>query len=167
MVQCKSSTRFCVKTTWLLHLPQPLLSLHLPSLPPSLPSLYYNVNPKYGSLLLFSLNHLNKLLTFSLIQLRHKCIPTPRLYLSILLYSGCCSCLEFSLITYCHIAVIFWAEMGRHSCCLKQKLRKGLWSPEEDEKLLNYITRFGVGCWSSVPKLAGNNSSNTIGIFVP
>ncbi|XP_022737616.1 transcription factor MYB86-like isoform X4 [Durio zibethinus] len=45
--------------------------------------------------------------------------------------------------------------MGRHSCCLKQKLRKGLWSPEEDEKLFNYITRFGVGCWSSVPKLAG------------
>ncbi|PIN21184.1 Transcription factor, Myb superfamily [Handroanthus impetiginosus] len=45
--------------------------------------------------------------------------------------------------------------MGRNSCCLKQKLRKGLWSPEEDEKLYNYITRFGVGCWSSVPKLAG------------
>lgn len=45
--------------------------------------------------------------------------------------------------------------MGRHSCCVKQKLRKGLWSPEEDEKLFNYITRFGVGCWSSVPKLAG------------
>ncbi|XP_010922920.1 myb-related protein Hv33-like [Elaeis guineensis] len=45
--------------------------------------------------------------------------------------------------------------MGRHSCCLKQKLRKGLWSPEEDEKLYNHIMRFGVGCWSSVPKLAG------------
>ncbi|RYR23512.1 hypothetical protein Ahy_B03g068723 [Arachis hypogaea] len=45
--------------------------------------------------------------------------------------------------------------MGRHSCCLKQKLRKGLWSPEEDEKLFNYISRFGVGCWSSVPKQAG------------
>ncbi|XP_054807724.1 transcription factor MYB86-like [Prosopis cineraria] len=45
--------------------------------------------------------------------------------------------------------------MGRHSCCVKQKLRKGLWSPEEDEKLFNYITRYGVGCWSSVPKLAG------------
>ncbi|XP_059299997.1 transcription factor MYB86-like isoform X1 [Lycium ferocissimum] len=43
--------------------------------------------------------------------------------------------------------------MGRHS--VKEKLRKGLWSPEEDEKLYNYITRFGVGCWSSVPKLAG------------
>ncbi|KAL9227475.1 hypothetical protein vseg_003159 [Gypsophila vaccaria] len=45
--------------------------------------------------------------------------------------------------------------MGRDSCCEKPKLRKGLWSPEEDEKLFNYITRFGVGCWSSVPKLAG------------
>ncbi|KAG0461291.1 hypothetical protein HPP92_021588 [Vanilla planifolia] len=45
--------------------------------------------------------------------------------------------------------------MGRHSCCLKQKLRKGLWSPDEDEKLFNHIIRFGVGCWSSVPKLAG------------
>ncbi|GAV79159.1 Myb_DNA-binding domain-containing protein, partial [Cephalotus follicularis] len=45
--------------------------------------------------------------------------------------------------------------MGRHSCCYKQKLRKGLWSPEEDEKLLNYINKHGHGCWSSVPKLAG------------
>ncbi|KAJ6306103.1 hypothetical protein OIU78_021434 [Salix suchowensis] len=47
--------------------------------------------------------------------------------------------------------------MGRHSCCYKQKLRKGLWSPEEDEKLLNYITKHGHGCWSSVPKLAVEN----------
>ncbi|KAL3843590.1 hypothetical protein ACJIZ3_000993 [Penstemon smallii] len=45
--------------------------------------------------------------------------------------------------------------MGRHSCCYKQKLRKGLWSPEEDEKLINHITKYGHGCWSSVPKLAG------------
>nr|WGC89016.1 MYB61 [Impatiens chlorosepala] len=44
--------------------------------------------------------------------------------------------------------------MGRHSCCYKQKLRKGLWSPEEDEKLVKHITKFGHGCWSSVPKLA-------------
>ncbi|CAN4108305.1 unnamed protein product [Withania somnifera] len=45
--------------------------------------------------------------------------------------------------------------MGRHSCCYKQKLRKGLWSPEEDGKLIKHITKFGHGCWSSVPKLAG------------
>lgn len=45
--------------------------------------------------------------------------------------------------------------MGRHSSCYKQKLRKGLWSPEEDDKLIKHITKHGHGCWSSVPKLAG------------
>ncbi|RWW64364.1 hypothetical protein BHE74_00028408 [Ensete ventricosum] len=50
--------------------------------------------------------------------------------------------------------------MGRHSCCLKQKIRKGLWSPEEDEKLYDHIIRCGIGCWSSVPKLAGSFSSS-------
>lgn len=45
--------------------------------------------------------------------------------------------------------------MGRHSSCYKQKLRKGLWSPEEDDKLIQHITKHGHGCWSSVPKLAG------------
>ncbi|XP_064992004.1 myb-related protein Hv33-like [Musa acuminata AAA Group] len=45
--------------------------------------------------------------------------------------------------------------MGLQSCSVTQKLRKGFWSPEEDEKLCNHITRSGVGCWSSVPKLAG------------
>lgn len=45
--------------------------------------------------------------------------------------------------------------MGKHSCCYKQKLKRGLWSPEEDEKLFRYITEHGHGCWSSVPKQAG------------
>ncbi|CAK9198626.1 unnamed protein product [Sphagnum troendelagicum] len=45
--------------------------------------------------------------------------------------------------------------MGRHSCCHKQKLKKGLWSPEEDERLVQYITTYGHGCWSAVPKQAG------------
>ncbi|MCD9561186.1 hypothetical protein HAX54_020186 [Datura stramonium] len=44
--------------------------------------------------------------------------------------------------------------MGHH-CCSKQKVRRGLWSPEEDEKLIRHITTHGHGCWSSVPKLAG------------
>ncbi|ESQ48755.1 hypothetical protein EUTSA_v10022066mg [Eutrema salsugineum] len=45
-------------------------------------------------------------------------------------------------------------EMG-HRCCGKHKVKRGLWSPEEDEKLLRYITTHGHPSWSSVPKLAG------------
>ncbi|KAG8055675.1 hypothetical protein GUJ93_ZPchr0001g30656 [Zizania palustris] len=45
--------------------------------------------------------------------------------------------------------------MGHHSCCNKQKVRRGLWSPEEDEKLVQYISTHGHGCWSSVPRQAG------------
>lgn len=45
--------------------------------------------------------------------------------------------------------------MGHH-CCTKQKVKRGLWSPEEDEKLSSYITTHGHGCWSSVPKQAGH-----------
>ncbi|KAL6862152.1 hypothetical protein ACP4OV_016801 [Aristida adscensionis] len=44
--------------------------------------------------------------------------------------------------------------MGHH-CCSKQKVKRGLWSPEEDEKLVKYITAHGHSCWSSVPKHAG------------
>eukprot|EP00249_Psilotum_nudum_P005630 c19074_g1_i1 orf=1-312(-) len=45
--------------------------------------------------------------------------------------------------------------MGRHSCCRKQKLKKGLWSPDEDEKLVQHMAKYGHGCWSAVPKQAG------------
>ncbi|KAK4360836.1 hypothetical protein RND71_019788 [Anisodus tanguticus] len=44
--------------------------------------------------------------------------------------------------------------MGHH-CCSKQKVKRGLWSPEEDEKLIRHIITHGHTCWSSVPKLAG------------
>ncbi|XP_030463546.1 transcription factor MYB10-like [Syzygium oleosum] len=33
----------------------------------------------------------------------------------------------------------------------KPKHRKGLWSPEEDQRLRNYVLKHGHGCWSSVP----------------
>ncbi|KAI3458163.1 hypothetical protein Pfo_014826 [Paulownia fortunei] len=33
----------------------------------------------------------------------------------------------------------------------KQKHKKGLWSPDEDQKLRNYILKYGHGSWSSVP----------------
>lgn len=45
--------------------------------------------------------------------------------------------------------------MGHHSCCNQQKVKRGLWSPEEDEKLIAYITTHGYGCWSEVPEKAG------------
>ncbi|GAV59769.1 Myb_DNA-binding domain-containing protein [Cephalotus follicularis] len=37
----------------------------------------------------------------------------------------------------------------------QNKLRKGLWSPEEDEKLVSYMINNGQGCWSDVAKNAG------------
>jgi hypothetical protein len=33
--------------------------------------------------------------------------------------------------------------------------RKGLWSPEEDQRLRDYILKHGLGCWSAVPAKAG------------
>ncbi|KAK6153838.1 hypothetical protein DH2020_013477 [Rehmannia glutinosa] len=38
---------------------------------------------------------------------------------------------------------------------VKAKLRKGLWSPEEDEKLMNYMVSNGQGCWSDIARNAG------------
>ncbi|XP_061350242.1 transcription factor MYB83-like [Gastrolobium bilobum] len=35
------------------------------------------------------------------------------------------------------------------------KLRKGLWSPEEDDKLMNYMLNSGQGCWTDVARNAG------------
>ncbi|XP_030521135.1 transcription factor MYB46-like [Rhodamnia argentea] len=35
------------------------------------------------------------------------------------------------------------------------KLRKGLWSPEEDDKLMSYMLSNGQGCWSDVARNAG------------
>ncbi|KAL6911893.1 hypothetical protein ACP4OV_000698 [Aristida adscensionis] len=39
----------------------------------------------------------------------------------------------------------------------KPSYRKGLWSPEEDQKLRDYILRHGHGCWSALPAKAGLN----------
>lgn len=45
--------------------------------------------------------------------------------------------------------------MGRAPCCDKKGLKKGPWTPEEDEKLVEYINNHGHGSWRSLPKLAG------------
>ncbi|KAH7668823.1 Myb domain-containing protein [Dioscorea alata] len=44
--------------------------------------------------------------------------------------------------------------MGHHSCN-QQKVRRGLWSPEEVEKIIHYVTTHGYGCWSEVPEKTG------------
>ncbi|KMS95296.1 hypothetical protein BVRB_009730 [Beta vulgaris subsp. vulgaris] len=36
-----------------------------------------------------------------------------------------------------------------------KKHKKGLWSPEEDQRLKDYILQYGISCWSSVPLIAG------------
>ncbi|CAH9111273.1 unnamed protein product [Cuscuta europaea] len=45
--------------------------------------------------------------------------------------------------------------MGRTPCCNKEGLRRGVWTPEEDKILVDYITNNGHGNWRSLPKLAG------------
>ncbi|KAK3158288.1 hypothetical protein QOZ80_2AG0135170 [Eleusine coracana subsp. coracana] len=46
--------------------------------------------------------------------------------------------------------------MGRSPCCEKEAgLKKGPWTPEEDQKLLAFIEQHGHGCWRSLPAKAG------------
>ncbi|KAK4740782.1 hypothetical protein SAY87_024370 [Trapa incisa] len=40
-------------------------------------------------------------------------------------------------------------------CCVKVGLKKGPWTPEEDELLSSYINREGEGRWRTLPKRAG------------
>lgn len=48
--------------------------------------------------------------------------------------------------------------MGRSPGCHEDSgVKKGPWTPEEDEKLMNYIQRHGHGSWRALPKLAGLN----------
>nr|GMD55389.1 transcription factor MYB16-like [Ipomoea batatas]GMD56944.1 transcription factor MYB16-like [Ipomoea batatas] len=45
--------------------------------------------------------------------------------------------------------------MGRSPCCDKVGLKKGPWTPEEDQKLLAYIEQHGHGSWRALPSKAG------------
>lgn len=47
--------------------------------------------------------------------------------------------------------------MGRSPGYEESGVKKGPWTPEEDEKLTNYIQRHGHGSWRALPKLAGLN----------
>ncbi|XP_022996327.1 protein ODORANT1-like [Cucurbita maxima] len=45
--------------------------------------------------------------------------------------------------------------MGRQPCCDKLGVKKGPWTADEDNKLINFILTNGQCCWRAVPKLAG------------
>ncbi|XP_020677360.1 transcription factor MYB105 [Dendrobium catenatum] len=60
---------------------------------------------------------------------------------------------EFSQSLACFAALN--KSQNGNSFMLSEAEVKGLWSPDEDEKLFNHVIRFGIGCWSFVPKRAG------------
>ncbi|CAA7051571.1 unnamed protein product [Microthlaspi erraticum] len=47
--------------------------------------------------------------------------------------------------------------MGRSPCCDENGLKKGPWTLEEDEKLIDHIQKHGHGSWRALPKQAGLN----------
>ncbi|CAH2063265.1 unnamed protein product, partial [Thlaspi arvense] len=47
------------------------------------------------------------------------------------------------------------SKMGRTPCCDKKGLKKGPWTPEEDEILVEYIKKNSHGSWRTLPKNAG------------
>ena len=46
-------------------------------------------------------------------------------------------------------------QMGRSPCCGATGLKRGPWTPEEDQKLLAYIQKHGHGSWRTLPDKAG------------
>ncbi|KAL5728983.1 hypothetical protein ACHQM5_001999 [Ranunculus cassubicifolius] len=45
--------------------------------------------------------------------------------------------------------------MGRVPCCEKENVKRGQWTPEEDNKLSSYIAQHGTRNWRLIPKNAG------------
>nr|AXP84155.1 transcription factor MYB domain protein 103 [Tapiscia sinensis] len=45
--------------------------------------------------------------------------------------------------------------MGRIPCCEKDNVKRGQWTPEEDNKLSSYIAQHGTRNWRLIPKHAG------------
>ncbi|KAK6154507.1 hypothetical protein DH2020_008755 [Rehmannia glutinosa] len=45
--------------------------------------------------------------------------------------------------------------MGRIPCCEKENVKRGQWTPEEDQKLSSYIAQHGTRNWRLIPKHAG------------
>ena len=50
--------------------------------------------------------------------------------------------------------------MGRIPCCEKDNVKRGQWTPEEDNKLSSYIAQHGTRNWRLIPKNAGLSLSS-------
>ncbi|OAY79352.1 Transcription factor MYB46 [Ananas comosus] len=59
------------------------------------------------------------------------------------------------------------ANLGNMANIGAGKLRKGLWSPEEDDKLMSYMLSNGQGCWSDVARNAGLQRWSQIAARLP
>ncbi|CAM9003136.1 unnamed protein product [Rhodiola kirilowii] len=66
------------------------------------------------------------------------------LYTSSIVISACALSGSLSCLT-----------MGRAPCCDKAGLKKGPWSPDEDQVLINFISLNGHGNWRALPQKAG------------
>ncbi|KAG2301224.1 hypothetical protein Bca52824_029875 [Brassica carinata] len=47
--------------------------------------------------------------------------------------------------------------MVRTPCCKEEGIKKGAWTPEEDQKLIAYLRLHGEGGWRTLPEKAGLN----------
>lgn len=63
-------------------------------------------------------------------------------------------CTQLSVLGFGKVAS-YTTPMGRSPCCDKIGLKKGPWTPEEDEKLLAHIEEHGHGSWRALPSKAG------------
>lgn len=64
------------------------------------------------------------------------------------------------VLTTLKIGISYWkrkkkTEMGRIPCCEKDNVKRGQWTPEEDNKLSSYIAQHGTRNWRLIPKNAG------------
>ncbi|CAL5409718.1 unnamed protein product [Camellia sinensis] len=62
---------------------------------------------------------------------------------------------SFEVLGAQNLATATLTEMVRTRRCEKTGLKKGIWSPEEDQKLITYIRRHGIWNWSEMAKPAG------------
>lgn len=54
-----------------------------------------------------------------------------------------------------HSIFLFKQNMVTAPCCEKTGLKKGPWTPKEDQILVNHIRRHGHANWRALPKEAG------------